>query len=90
MKPAVGSAYNSCDFILHFVPISGKIQDNFTPFVHKFSKGREVHIRAYRWNWMEIDHSDRTDNVQVIKHFNLQIFFPTTNFGSVIKSQKFI
>ena len=43
MKPLVGGAYNSHDFNLHFLPISGRMQDNFTPLVHKFSKGKISH-----------------------------------------------
>jgi hypothetical protein len=41
---------------------------------------------------MEIDHSERTNNARVIKYFNVQlfVFFPTSKFGNLIISQKFI
>jgi len=44
MKPLFGSANHSRAFNLHFVQINDRIQDNFTPFVRKFSKGKKVHI----------------------------------------------
>jgi len=58
---------------------------------HKFSNGKNFTSVAYQCNCMEIDLSDRTNNVLVIKYFNLLlVFFPLKMFGSLIRSQKFI
>ena len=79
MKPLVGSANYSRDFNLYFVQINDRIQDNFTPFFHK---GKEIKFTsvAYQCNCMEIYLSDRTNNVQVVKYFILQLFvFLSTN-----------
>jgi hypothetical protein len=92
MKPAVGNANNSRAFNLHFFKINGRIQDNFTPFVHKFFEGKKFTLAACQCNCMEIDLSERTNNAGVIKYFNVQLFafFPPSKFGSLIRGQKSI
>jgi hypothetical protein len=79
MKPLFGSANHSRAFNLHFVQINDRIQDNFTPFVRKFSKGNKFTLVEYQRNCMEINLSDRTNNVRVIKYFNLQLVVLSTN-----------
>jgi hypothetical protein len=80
MKPVVGSADDSRAFNLHLVQTNGTIQDNFTPFFHQFSKGKEVYITSIPMQLHGNHLSDRTNNVRVIKYYNLQFFaFLSTN-----------
>jgi len=79
MKPVVASTNDSSAFKLHFVQINDRIQDNFTLFLHTFSKGKKFTLVEYQCNCMEIDLSDKTNNVQVIKYFSLQLFVLSIN-----------
>jgi hypothetical protein len=91
MKAVVGSANNSRAFNLHFVQINGRIQDNITPFVHKFPKEKKKFtLVAYQYNCVETELSDRTNNVQGIKYFNFQlfVFFPNNKVWEFNKKSK--